>query len=124
MHVERMVVRQNAGRVRREDDRGPDALREPANGVGRMAGAAARLDDDARRSPDDVGGLPERVGVARRDRRNRETFRQGFKIEVIDELGLDVDWQAQTERTSEIGLCTVCVPRRSASRNASGVCRT
>ena len=69
-----------------------------------MAGAAARLDDDARRSPNDVGGLSERVGVARRDRRNRETFRQGFKIEVLDDLGLDVDWQAQIERASEIGL--------------------
>ena len=69
-----------------------------------MAGAAARLNDDARRSPNDVGGLLEHVGVARRYRRNRETFRQGFKIEVPDDLGLDVDWQAQKERASEIGL--------------------
>ena len=41
-----------------------------------------------RAAPNDVGGLLERVGVARRYRRNRETFRQGFKIEVLDDLGL------------------------------------
>jgi hypothetical protein len=69
-----------------------------------MARAAARLDDDSRRSPNDLGGLPERVRVAGRERRNRKTFRQGFKIEVLDDLGLDVDRQAQKERASEIGL--------------------